>query len=126
MKRSMVWIAPMGVILLVILSFSRPGLSDRAIPEDVNAVLQNSCFGCHNDEGRNQDAKDALNLDSWDEYRLVMKIGVLGDITEVIEENKMPPARFLESNPDKKLTEDQKKLILDWAEKETQDLMEGN
>ena len=49
-----------------------------------------------------------------------------GKMGEVIEEGKMPPKKFLEKNPDKKLTEDQTKLLLEWTKTESERLMQGN
>ena len=126
MRKRKLWLLFLGAMFLVFQSFSTLSLSRQDIPENVNDVLQTSCFGCHNSEGRNDDAKDALELDNWDGYRLTKKIGVLSEIIEVLEEDKMPPARFLESNPDRRLTEDQKKLVIDWANEESRRLMEDN
>lgn len=126
MRKRRLWLLFLGAMFLVFQSFSTLSLSRQDIPEDVNEVLQTTCFGCHNSEGRNDDAKKAFELDNWDDYRLTKKIRVLSEITEVLEEDKMPPARFLEFNPDKKLTEEQKKLVIDWANEESQRLMENN
>ena len=126
MKKGGIWITLSGIAFIVFQSFSIMSLQEQQIPDDVNEVLQTSCFGCHNNEAGSKDAREAFNLETWNEYRLTKKIGLLGEISEVVQEGKMPPARFLESNPDRKLTEAQKKLIIEWAEKESRNLMEGS
>ena len=45
-------------------------------------------------------------------------------IAEVIEENEMPPAKFLEKNPGKKLTDAEKKTLMNWANNEAKALMQ--
>jgi len=37
----------------------------------------------------------------------------------------MPPQKYLEHNPDKKLTESQKELLIKWAKEESSALMKG-
>jgi len=112
--------------LLLFLSFNQSNRADDVFPEEVGAILKSSCLGCHNTEARSEDAKKAVQFDLWDDYRVTKKIGILGKMGEVIEEGKMPPKKFLEKNPDKKLTEDQTKLLLEWTKTESERLMQGN
>jgi hypothetical protein len=112
--------------LLILPSLYQGRTADDEIPEEIGAILKSSCLGCHNSEGRSEDAKNAVQFDAWDDYRVTKKIGILGKMGEVIEEGKMPPERYLENNPDKKLTEEQKKLLLDWTKQESERLMQGN
>ena len=35
----------------------------------------------------------------------------------------MPPEKFLEQKPEKKLTEDEQKLLVDWAEKTADEML---
>jgi hypothetical protein len=50
-------------------------------------------------------------------------IHALKEISEVVEENDMPPAKFLEKFPDKKLTDADKKILMDWADNQAKSLM---
>lgn len=113
-----------GFILLQSLILKKR--ADLNPPEEVQKVLESSCYDCHTSAGRNEDAKKALNFEEWDGYRLTKKISVLDKITEVIEEDKMPPGKYLEFKPDRKLDSAQKELILKWAEETSSALMEGN
>ena len=112
-------------IIILCQSFSPESISVTEIPDDVNKVLIASCYDCHSSDARNKDAREALNFEKWDDYRATKKIGLLGDICELVEKNKMPPEKYLDRNPDRKLTEKQKKLICDWTAKESAKLMEG-
>ena len=90
---------------------------DLNIPENVKSVLDNKCFGCHNIEAKSDKAKDKLLLDKLGDLSKTKLISTLGDIAEVAGEGAMPPEKFLEQKPEKKLTEDEQKLLVDWAEK---------
>ena len=126
MKKRIFFIMAGGMGLLVFLSFNQVRPADEGIPEEIGAILKTSCFGCHNEEARSDDAKNAVQFDHWDEYRTIKKISILEKMGEVLEEGKMPPPRFLENNPDKKLSEEQRKQLVDWTKKESERLMQGN
>ncbi|MCK4879297.1 MAG: heme-binding domain-containing protein [Bacteroidales bacterium] len=68
----------------------------------------------------------AVNFEQWDDYRLTKKIGLLGDICKVVDEGKMPPEKYLEHKPDRKMSEAQKKFLCDWTRQESEKLMQGN
>ena len=53
-------------------------------------------------------------------------ISAYKDIQETIEKNEMPPKKFLEKYPDRALSEDQKKMLIEWAKKEAESLVKGN
>jgi len=96
------------------------------IPDDISKVITTSCYDCHSSDAKSKDAKDALNFETWDDYRLTKKVGLLKDICKMVEEGKMPPEKYLGFKPDRKLSEESKKLLCEWTNKETERLMEGN
>lgn len=96
---------------------------DVNIPEDVKSVLDNKCYGCHNMEAQSDKAKKKLLLDKLGDLSKAELIAKLGDISEVSGEGAMPPEKFLEQKPEKKLTEDEQKLLVDWAEKAADELL---
>ncbi len=94
------------------------------MPENVKAVVDNSCYGCHNSESKNLKGKLKLNFDSFGtEYSAIKSASKLKEIAEVVSGGDMPPQKFLENNPDKALTDEDKKLLTDWATSESQKLM---
>ena len=93
------------------------------IPSDVKLVLDNKCFGCHNIDAKSDKAKDKLLLDKLSDLSKAKLVAALGEIHEVMVEDEMPPEKFLEKKPEAKLTEEENKLIKDWAEKAADDLM---
>jgi hypothetical protein len=92
---------------------------NREIPENVNTILQKSCSGCHSTLSTNDKAKDKLNLNEWNNYSNTALASKLGDIDKTVSEGEMPPKRFLERFPDKKLTTEEVKILHDWAKKES-------
>jgi mono/diheme cytochrome c family protein len=93
------------------------------MPENVKVIIDKSCFGCHNTDSKNEDAKEELDFKTLDGLTTVKKIGALKHIAEAVEKGEMPPKRFLEKNPDKKLNALEVQILTDWVKKETASLM---
>ena len=126
MKKQGVLILLGGMGLLLFLSFNQSRTANEGIPEEIGAILKSSCYDCHTSGAKSEDAKKAVQFDLWDDYRVTKKVGMLGKIGEMVEEGKMPPKKYLENKPDRKLTEDQKNLLVDWTKKESERLMQDN
>lgn len=94
-----------------------------AIPDNVNKIIEKSCFGCHNTDSKNDKAKEKLDFKAYESLDQKTKIHALGEIAKTVGESEMPPAKFLEKFPDKKLTDDEKKILIDWANNEGKALM---
>jgi len=112
---------------LVFLNFTSINDFSNSIPEegslnmteDVKSVIDHSCYGCHNTDSKNDKGKKKLNFDSFGkEYSEIKSGGKLKEIAIVVNDNDMPPAKFLEHYPEKALTEDQKTLLINWAKAE--------
>jgi hypothetical protein len=93
-------------------------------PEDVKAVIDKSCYGCHSEKGKSDDAKDALRWDMLGEYDKAKLVSVMDEIIETIEKEEMPPEKFLEKKPEVKPTQEEYALLLKWAEGEADKLLE--
>jgi mono/diheme cytochrome c family protein len=114
-----------GSIILNTSFKSSPPESEMQMPENIKKIIDQSCFQCHNIDSKNDKAKEALDFKSFNELGKVRKITKLRDMAEVVEKGEMPPKKFLENNPDKKLTNEQVKVLADWAKKEASALI-GN
>lgn len=99
------------------------GTKATAMPDNVKAIIEKSCIGCHNTDSKNDKAKEALDLKTMESLSKQKMVHALKEIGETVEENEMPPAKFLEKYPDKKLTDAEKKILIDWSKKEAQALM---
>ena len=93
------------------------------IPEEVNEILQNKCFDCHNIEAEGEKAKEKLLLDELADLKKSKQISKLDAIAEVCENKDMPPEKFIAKYPEQALTDDEAKLILDWANKTADELL---
>lgn len=93
-------------------------------PKKVKAVIDKSCYGCHSENGKSDDAKDALRWDMMGEYDKAKLVSVMDEIIEVVEEQKMPPKKMLEKKPDLKPTDKEYETLTKWAEKEADKLLE--
>jgi len=93
------------------------------MPKKVQSIIENKCIGCHNTDSRNDKAKEKLDFKTLDGLAKIKKIGTYNHIVEALEKDKMPPEKFLAKNPDKKLTQREAKIIMDWANKEAAALM---
>lgn len=102
-----------------------PTTTDEGIPENIQAIIKKSCFGCHNSDSKNEDAKDELDFKKLEDLSKIKKISAYKQIAETVEEEKMPPKKFLERYPDNKLTDEEKKALIDWAKKEAMALVKS-
>ncbi len=86
------------------------------VPENVQAIIDKSCFGCHNSDSKNEKGKKKL---SWDlmlkGYKTHKIIAKLSEIEEVLQKNEMPPEKFLAKYPDKKLSDKDREIMIEWA-----------
>lgn len=96
---------------------------DIVFPEDVKMIIDNKCFGCHNSDSKNEKGKEKLQLDKLSDLEKKKLVAAIGEIHEVVTEDEMPPEKFLEKYPEKKLTADEKKVLTDWADKVSDELM---
>jgi uncharacterized membrane protein len=98
--------------------------ADIEIPDNVKAVLDNKCFGCHNTDSKAEKAKGKLLLDKLGDLSKTKMISTLSDIAEVASDGAMPPEKFLEQKPEMKLTTEEQKTLAEWAQKAAQDLLQ--
>ena len=119
-----------GIFLLfvssLLLANEKPTKNEATkFPENVKIIIDKSCFGCHNTDSRNEDAKEELDFKKFDKLSVMKKISAYKHIGEVLEENEMPPKKFLEKRPEKKLTDEEKEVLITWAKKEAEALVKS-
>jgi len=85
------------------------------VPDDVQQILDNSCYGCHNSDSKNIKGKGKLKFDKFAALKLHKQVGKLADIADVVKEGDMPPKKFLKNYPDRELTADDKEKLISWA-----------
>lgn len=112
-----------GALILNTAYKTAPADSEKVLHEHVKSIIDQSCFQCHNAESQNEKAREALDFKSLDGLSKVKKITTLKEIAEVVEKGEMPPKKFLEKYPDKKLSEEQVKVLTEWSKKEIDALL---
>lgn len=126
MKKQLVLILVIGILFIGFQSFNPEPPSEGVFPDEISAILESSCYDCHTGAKGSEKSLKAVDFEQWDQYRLTKQIGLLGDIGEVVEKGKMPPEKYLENKPDRKLSEAQIKLLADWTKEEADKLMQGD
>jgi hypothetical protein len=130
-----------GVAAVVVLAqLARPSMEnppvtgDIQVPADVHAVLKRSCYDCHSNETKwpwysqvvpvswivahdVNDGRKHLNFSVWETYEPGRKLKKLKEIAEEVEEGEMPMAIYVSLHSEAKLTEAEKKAIVEWAER---------
>lgn len=91
--------------------------------EEVKAVIQNKCFGCHNTDSKNDKAKEKLDFKTLEALSGPDKVKAFREIADEVKDEEMPPKKFLERFPDKALTKDEHELLMSWAKEEAKNAM---
>lgn len=131
MKKSMFKIIGFFSAALILVAFALPfninpnppqeKLAD--FPEDVQKILETSCYDCHSAAASNVKAKSKLNFSKWADYSDSKKVGKLESINETITEGDMPPRKYLEKYPDNGMDQEQKDIIGKWVVETSSKLM---
>lgn len=103
-------------------NFSLQEESSLDVPEDVKTILDNNCLQCHGSDGSGK-AKMKWNYTKMSEMQTSKLISKLSKISDEVREEKMPPKRYLKKHPEKKLSEVEKKALVDWADQMAQGLV---
>jgi mono/diheme cytochrome c family protein len=91
-----------------------PGMSPD-MPANVKAIVDQKCYGCHNADSKNEKGKAKLDWDAFEEAKKSKQLATKGKIAETLEKGEMPPAKFLESKPEGKLSEAELATLLEWS-----------
>ena len=126
------------VVVLVVMPLVRPTRENPAVtgdlvtPPDVKSVLKKACYDCHSNEtvwpwysnvapvswlvARDvNEGRKHLNFSVWESYEQKRKDKKLEEIGEEVSEGEMPMAIYVPLHPEAKLSDAEKKLLVDWA-----------
>ena len=155
MRKKTRWVIYGLILGIVILQLFQPqkNLGDRSVAEDlfktaevdkaIKDVLERSCYDCHSNFtnyplysyispvsiflGKHvKKGKEELNFSEWALISDKDKISRLVDIYESVESGEMPLQSYLIIHKEAALSEDDKEVILSWAEKEGEILFKKN
>jgi hypothetical protein len=142
MKRKIIIIL---IAILVIIQFFRPtkNLSDTKsqgdisnaynVPDDVNVILDKACNDCHSNntkypwynniqpvawwlDNHIHEGKGELNFSEFATYAPARQYHKLEEVKKQIDEGEMPLNSYTLIHTDAKLTDAEKKTLIDWSE----------
>lgn len=89
--------------------------TNLVIPTGVHSVIMQHCFMCHNTKSRGEKSKEKLNFDLLTHMDLPTIVAKLQNISDAVNNDKMPPKKFLEHHPEKALNAKDKDVLTVWA-----------
>jgi cytochrome c len=115
-------------------------LAGSNVPDEVQTVLARKCGDCHSNNTRwplysriaptswlvehdVHQGREHLNLSVWEQYSIDNRIDLLGKIGTQLRQGKMPLKQYLLLHPEARLSESERKLIVDWTKAERKRLL---
>jgi len=96
-------------------NLQKEGDDKKPLPTAVENIVKKSCFNCHAEPAKGLSIS-LLNFSKWDKLSPKKQSSKSKSMCSEISGGKMPPKNFLEKHPDAALTNDEIKIICDWAE----------
>ena len=108
-------------------------LLNNSVPENIEWILQSSCYDCHSNETiypwysyvapvsflvsrDTRKGRKHLNFSEWQSLSKSDKAKALDEIGEEVGEGEMPMKIYPITHPDARLSDEQRKAIVAWAE----------
>jgi hypothetical protein len=142
MKKKLKWIVIALAAGFVLLQFTNPARTNppvvrdisanTPVPVEVTALLHAACYDCHSYETKwplysriapaswlvvndVNNGRDNFNFSDWpdDPTRIAKR---LEEINEELGYREMPPAKYTMLHPEARLTDAQRKAIMDWTD----------
>ena len=129
LKKAIYLVAPaLTVFTFIALAMTPPNQDEKVdaeavFPKEVAQILKTSCNDCHTGM-KAEKALKALNFDHWNKLAPFKKLHKLDEIAEEVKGLSMPPKKYIERHPDKKLNEKQIAIITKWVDTESEKLLE--
>lgn len=142
MKKKLKWIVLALVVIFLLLQLANPARTNppvvrdisanTPVPTDVSASLHAACYDCHSYEskwpwyahiapvsilvvGDVNEGRDNMNFSEWpDDTAHIAKR--LDHIHDVLEAGEMPPKKYTLMHSEARLTDAQRKAIMDWSD----------
>ncbi len=92
------------------------------IPSDVQTIIDNSCYGCHNSESSSTKGKMKLKFDQMPKMKTGKLVGKLSKISKSVTKGNMPPKKVLKDHPEMALSKEDASVLTTWANNLSQKL----
>lgn len=103
------------------------------VPGNIAKILKTSCYDCHSNETKYlwysyivpvnflikrdvEEGREHLNFSEWAGLKKSKKAKALDEISEEVDEDEMPMGIYTLIHLDAKLSEKDKKALIDWTE----------
>ncbi|MBO9202606.1 MULTISPECIES: heme-binding domain-containing protein [Niastella] len=145
MRRKSKWLLIL-IAAIIIIQFIQPARNKNGqvlqtditkkftVPANVKSLLEAACYDCHSNNTHYpwyaiiqpggwwlakhiQDGKEEINFSDFGSYSHRRLINKLKSIENSISDGTMPLSSYILLHKDARLTNDQKKLIIEWASK---------
>ena len=145
MKRKLKWIFGALVIVFALLQFTNPARTNPPLapggdisatnppPPQIAALFRAACYDCHSDETKwpwysriapaswlvasdVNDGRERLNFSDWPHALPERAAKRLERISEELGYKDMPPAKYTLIHADARLTDAQRKALIQWAD----------
>lgn len=110
------------------------------VPNDVRTLVTRKCGDCHSNGTRwplyskiapaswlvehdVHEGRERLNLSSWEHYGIDARIDLLGKMSTQLRQGKMPLKQYLLLHPEARLSEPERKLVVEWTKVERRRLV---
>jgi uncharacterized membrane protein len=132
------------LILFVVIQFIRPARNISAatspgdiaqlypVPDDVRRILEKACNDCHSNhtnypwysniqpvgwwlQHHVNDGKEELNFSEFSTYTPKRQYHKLRETAEQVEKKEMPLDSYMWIHPEARLTDEERKVLTDWA-----------
>lgn len=112
-----------------------------SIPDEVGSLLKNACYDCHSQSVKypwysyvapvswlvSRDVKfgrENLDFGKWGGLSKRDKLKVLGEISDEVGDGLMPMQIYISMHPEANLSDEQRELIVNWAEELAENILE--
>ena len=145
MNKKLKWIFGALVAVFALLQFANPSRTNPPLPPggdiaatnppppQIAALLRVACYDCHSDEtqwpwysriapvswlvvGDVNDGRERLNFSDWPHALPERAAKRLERMSEELDYKDMPPAKYTLIHADARLTDDQRKALIQWAD----------
>ena len=142
MKKKLKWTALVLITGFALLQFTNPARTNPPVvndlaavnppPPEIKALLHAACYDCHSYETKwplysriapsswlvvrdVNEGRENLNFSEWpqDPARIAKRLNHMND---ELDDNEMPPKKYTLLHPEARLTEAQRKALMDWCD----------
>jgi hypothetical protein len=151
MKKKTIWIILLVIIVVIqLIPSGRPAVTmnnpndlllNNEVPVKVEKMLRAACYDCHSNESVypwyayvapvsflvSRDirvGREELNFSDWKSLEKMDQAKLLDKIIEEVEEEEMPMVIYPPLHPEAKLSDEDRKVLMDWAESFAESLFE--